>query len=153
MTIEEINDVKQAFETCFFDEGCVNCPYSNLDYHMCKEKIHDEIMNALDRLKVLESPTEKEQPHLPGLESPKSWFDKKRKYENHEIVDLMEAYSEKDISFNKNLYGRTLNIFERNDIFTIEDLLNIKRSDRIRNVGPTIRAFINCLQWFAESRK
>ena len=47
---------------------CNSCPYNTLEFDNCCNKLRDDVMEALRRLKVLETPTATEQPKLPFIE-------------------------------------------------------------------------------------
>ena len=66
MTVEEADKTLKVFVSCFVLEGgCIECPLNKDNKGDCMGEGKDMIIGALKRLKLLETPTKKEQPELP----------------------------------------------------------------------------------------
>lgn len=66
MTVEEADKTLQVFISCFVLEGgCIECPLNKDNRSNCMGEAIDMITSGLKRLKLLETPTKKEQPELP----------------------------------------------------------------------------------------
>ena len=67
--MKSIDQIITACEHCIgckTSDSCYVCPYEPED--KCYDKLCDDVIFQLKRLKKLETPTEKEQPMLPGVE-------------------------------------------------------------------------------------
>lgn len=65
MEIREIDELIQIFEDCGvgkFSYKCSDCPLK--DSENCEGELYDRVLEALKRLKFLETPTNEEQPKL-----------------------------------------------------------------------------------------
>ena len=65
--MKSIDQIITACEHCIgckTSDSCYVCPYEPED--KCYDKLCDDVIFQLKRLKKLETPTEKEQPMLPG---------------------------------------------------------------------------------------